>query len=282
MSPNQLATIAKSQVTTGTSAVNSNDKKSKPETTRVLPTIATKILVMVKQTPKTKFPTIPTPTIQRIKKTEHLDFSTHPVVKLNIPQRDVTLEQTQQTDRLLGTDGRKDKTKSSGEKLKASRMRMCRLQPKLETPRLHSGTACDWPETTKIPKPLPIPEVVWQQPSETSTNKGNLNNTNIDSTIHYTQETSQTTVSSQTSPPKGTPIQNCVVTTEHPPGIQTGNEPVPFFNCSKNSPTHIQNSEQHVTTTLTGDTTIIPLTNTTPLIEEGLVRDQQTNEFYLH
>ena len=34
-------------------------------------------------------------------------------------------------------------------------------------------------------------------------------------------------------------------------------------------------------TTFTGDTTIRPLTTTTPLNEEGLVRDEQTKEVYL-
>ena len=43
----------------------------------------------------------------------------------------------------------------------------------------------------------------------------------------------------------------------------------------------MQNPEQHVTTTLIGDTNIPPLTTTTPLIEEGLVRDEQTIEVYL-
>ena len=80
---------------------------------------------------------------------------------------------------------------------------------------------------------------------------------------------------------QGTQAQNYVVTTDHPPGNQTGTEPVPFLNCSKNCPTDVQNSEQHVKTTLTGDTTIPPLTTTTPLIEERLVRDEQTNEVYL-
>ena len=46
-----------------------------------------------------------------------------------------------------------------------------------------------------------------------------------------------------------------------------------------NCPTDIQISEQHVTTTLTK--TIPPLTTETPLIEEGLARDEQTNEVYL-
>ena len=154
----------------------------------------------------------------------------------------------------------------------------CSPNLKLETPRLHSGAACDRPETIEIPKLPTIPEVVWQQPPETITDHCNLRNTKNDSTIYYTHETSRTTVASQLSPPKGTQPQNYVVATEHPQGNQTGNEPVPFFNCSKNRPTEIQNSEQHVTSTITGNTTIPPLTTTNPLIEEGLVRVEQTNE----
>ena len=72
-----------------------------------------------------------------------------------------------------------------------------------------------------------------------------------------------------------------MVATEHPPGDQTGNEPVPFLDCSKNSSTNTQNTEQHVVTTRNRDTTTPPLTTATPLIEEGLVRDEQTNEIYL-
>ena len=59
------------------------------------------------------------------------------------------------------------------------------------------------------------------------------------------------------------------------------NEPVSSLNCSNNCLTDIQNSEQHVTTTLTRDTTIPPLTTIASLIEEGLVRDEQTNDVYL-
>ena len=69
-------------------------------------------------------------------------------------------------------------------------------------------------------------------------------------------------------------------TTERPPGNQTGNEVVPFLDCSKNS-TNTQNAEQHVVTTPSRDITTSPLTTATPLIEEGLVRDEQTNEIYL-
>ena len=68
--------------------------------------------------------------------------------------------------------------------------------------------------------------------------------------------------------------------TDQPSGNQTGNEPVSFLDCSKNSPTNTQNREEHVATTPNGDTTTPPLTTATPLIEEGLVRDEQTNEIY--
>ena len=135
-SPNKLAAIAKRQVSTGISADISSEKKTEPGITRIVPTIATIITVTVKHTltPTKKFPTIPTQTIQIIKTTEDLDLSTHlvrPVVKLTTPQRNVTSEQTQWTDRLLGIDGRKDKTKSNREMLKATQTGMFKLQPKL-------------------------------------------------------------------------------------------------------------------------------------------------------
>ena len=149
----------------------------------------------------------------------------------------------------------------------------CSPNFKPETPCLHSGAAIDRPETTEIQKLPPIPEVVWQQPTETITNQANKNNFINDST-------SKTTVSSQTSPFKGTQPQNYLVTTEQPLGNQPRNDPVPFLNCSKNCSTDVQNSEQNLTTTLNGDTTTPPLTTATPLIEEGLVRDEQTNEVY--
>ena len=69
-------------------------------------------------------------------------------------------------------------------------------------------------------------------------------------------------------------------TTEQSSG-KTGNEPVPFLDCSQNSSTNTQNTEQHVVTTPNGLTTTPLLTTATPLIEEGLVRDEQTNDVYL-
>ena len=123
---------------------------------------------------------------------------------------------------------------------------ICSPKFKLEMPRLHSRTACDRPKIIEIPKLPPIPEVVWQQPSETSTNQYNINITNNDSVIYYIQETSKTNVASQPSPPKGTQPQNHDVAKEHNPGNQTGGELVPFINYSKNCPTDIQKLEQHV------------------------------------
>ena len=69
-------------------------------------------------------------TIQIIKETENLDLSFHPVrhvAEQTTPQRDATLEQTQRTDRLPGTDGRKDKTKPNREILKITRMAISKL-----------------------------------------------------------------------------------------------------------------------------------------------------------
>ena len=68
---------------------------------------------------------------------------------------------------------------------------------------------------------------------------------------------------------------------EQSSGNKTGNEPVSFPSCSKDSPTNIQTTEQHTTTTPNKEMTTLPLNTATPLIEEGLVRDQQTNELYL-
>ena len=150
----------------------------------------------------------------------------------------------------------------------------CSPNSKLKTPRLHSGAACERPETNEISKLPPITEVVGQQPTEIVTDQDNLNNTNNDSTL-------KTKVANQTSPPKGTQPQSHMVATENPPGNQTGNKPVSFLNCSKKTSTDIQNTEQHVATNLNGDTTTPLLTTATPLTEEGLVRDEQTNQVYL-
>ena len=55
----------------------------------------------------------------------------------------------------------------------------------------------------------------------------------------------------------------------------------PFLNCSNSCHTEIEESEKHTATTFTGDTTLPLLTRTSPLIEEWLMRGEQTIEFYL-
>ena len=82
----------------------------------------------------TKLQTKPKQTIKLIKETEGLDLSSHPVsnvVEPTIPQRNATLEQTQQTDSLHGIDDRKDKTKFNRVILKVTQTGMSKLQPKL-------------------------------------------------------------------------------------------------------------------------------------------------------
>ena len=49
-------------------------------------------------------------------------------------------------------------------------------------PRLHSGAARDILETNEKFKLAPIPEAVWQQPTEIVTNQDNSNKTSNDST----------------------------------------------------------------------------------------------------
>ena len=110
----------------------------------------------------TKFRTIPKRTIQIIKETEDLDLSSHPVrpvVELSTPQRNVTLEQTQQTDRLPGIDDRKGKTKFNRVLIEATQTECLSCSPnfKLKTPRLHPGAACDRSETNEISKLALIP-----------------------------------------------------------------------------------------------------------------------------
>ena len=93
-------------------------------------------MVVPKQTltPITKFQTIPKRKIQKIKETEDIGLSSHhvrPVVELATQQRNATLQQTQQTDRLTGLHDQKDKTNSNREMLKTTQMGMSKLQPKL-------------------------------------------------------------------------------------------------------------------------------------------------------
>ena len=130
--PKPTCHIVKNQVTIKIRAFNSNERKTNPETMRIVPAIT---MVVPKQTltPTTKLQTIPEQKIQRIKETKDLYLSSQPlrpVVELTTPQRNATLEQMQQIDRLHGKDDRTDRTKSSKGMHKATQMGMSKLQPK--------------------------------------------------------------------------------------------------------------------------------------------------------
>ena len=130
--PNQLATIAKSQVTIEINVVNSNARKTKSKAILIVLQITKTTMVVPKQTPTptTKFQSQTRWTMQIIKETEKLDLFPHPVrhvAEQTTPQRDATLEQMQRTDRLPEIEGRKDKTKPNRRILKITRKGMSKL-----------------------------------------------------------------------------------------------------------------------------------------------------------
>ena len=165
--PNQLATTAKIQVTIETSAINSTGRKTKFKTTRIVPAITTTLPVVRKILTATKrSPTIPTKTKPTNKKTENLDPSIHPVrpaAKLTIPLGIVSLEQTQFKHHLPEQTTGRAKTGLTKKRSKQFRCECSGCSPnfKVETPRFHSGAACDRRETIQTSKLPPIFEVVW-------------------------------------------------------------------------------------------------------------------------
>ena len=88
-------------------------------------------------------------------------------------------------------------------------------------------------------------------------------------------------VESQTSPIKETSSQVSVSSTEPLLGNQTSNPLVPSLNDSKKSSSEIQRYETDMTTCDSGDSNISPPPITISQIEEGLVRDDCTNELYM-
>ena len=121
-------------------------------------------------TPTISLQTMPTQTIQTAEPTEKLNLSGHlvrVVVNSTMPQRNVTLQQRQIIDRVLGTDGLKNRTRSNKEILKTIRIKIFKLQLRILTRNasFRFGGACDRPETIETTKLPPIPEVEWQQPA---------------------------------------------------------------------------------------------------------------------
>ena len=79
----------------------------------------------------TKLQTIPKETISIITETENRDHLVRHMVEITTPQRNATLEQMQQTDRLHEIDDREDRTKVNRIMLKATQTAMSKLQPNL-------------------------------------------------------------------------------------------------------------------------------------------------------
>ena len=197
----------KSQVTIATSAVNSYETKTKPEITRIVLTI-TAILLVVQRTPTPiiKFLRIPTQTINRNQKDRRLRPVYQPceICGKTNHSKEKCYFGANAANKLPPRKKTTGRTKSSPTENCPKQLRWecssCSPNLKVETARLHLGTACDRPETTEKPKLLLIPEVVWRQPPETITKQCNSNNTKNGSTKQNTQQTSKTTEVSQTSP----------------------------------------------------------------------------------
>ena len=109
-------------------------------------------------------------------------------------------------------------------------------------PRLHSGEAIDRTDTTKRP---PIPEVVWQQPQETSLNdKHNKSTNNIKR---------KNDVEAQTSSIKQTSSQVSGSDTESLLENQTRSTPVQCLNDTKKQQHETQRNETDLKTHDSGD-----------------------------
>ena len=100
----------------------------------------------------------------------------------------------QETNRLLGIKDRWDKVKTKGKTRKKHKSNRPECGPKYQletkTPHVHSGSARDRQDTTKTKLPQ-IPEVVWQQPLETSLEQHKLKKFNNDSAIKKTNRTAK-------------------------------------------------------------------------------------------
>ena len=146
-------------------------------------------------------------------------------------------------------------------------------------PRLHSGAATDRPEATHLTPP-PIPEVVWQQPQETYSNI--IHNDLTNETHKHTHTPKQKNdVEAHTSPLKETSSQVSGSDTESSLDNQTRSIPVQCTNDSKKQQNEIQRNEIGLTTYGNGDDNISPPEITTSQIQEQLVRDDITYEFYM-
>ena len=148
-------------------------------------------------------------------------------------------------------------------------------------PSLHSRAAIDRLEATHLTLP-PIPEVVRQQPQETHlTIIHKTLTTETHKKTHIPELKQRNNVEAQTLPIKETSSQVCGSETEPLLDNQTRTIPKQCHNDSKKQQNEIQRNENDMTTSDNGDDNIYPPEIKTSQIEERLVRDDITNEFYI-
>ena len=152
-------------------------------------------------------------------------------------------------------------------------------------PRLHSGAAIHRLETTETIPPI-IPELVWQQPPDTSVETPKLVNTQNDTTIesnqtNHTPESQRVDIKPQTSPLNGTSEQIAGSDTEPIQEYDTMSSAVLLVKNSQNRQHEIRKTENDSTANNVRDDIIPPLTKTTPQNKNFSVRDEDTNELYM-
>ena len=128
--PNQRATTAKNPDITEISVACCKHSENKLKITKIIPETKTVTPIPLTRTVMSTKTTI-TETITKLKQSRKL--STHPVrhvEKQTTPQRNATLEPRQPTDRLPGTENRKDKIRYQREPIKVILMKLLKLQPK--------------------------------------------------------------------------------------------------------------------------------------------------------
>ena len=113
-------------------------------------------------------------------------------------------------------------------------------------PRLHSETANDRPEPTKL---QPVPEVVEQQPQEIhSTNIHKTSTTEVNKNTHMPESKQRNDVQSKTSPRKETSSKVSGSSMEPLLATQTGSTLIQCPNDSMKQQQAIQRNETDVTT----------------------------------
>ena len=100
-------------------------------------------------------------------------------------------------------------------------------------------------------------------------------------TAHTPKPRHRNDVKLQRSSPKGILLQKSGTATEQFRETKTKNGLEPFPNISQNWHNNTEERSTHTKASYNGDDNILPLTITTPQIEEVFSRDEITNELYV-